>query len=296
MADELPHGGGTAAVHFEANGRAEAPPADVLRDGAQQVGGFVLADLHVGVARHAEGGRAADLHTREELRQVRLDEMFEEEEVRRAASFRRHRHEPRQRRGHLDAREARAAVLLLGKLDGEREREVRNEREGVGRVERERRQHRKDHALEVSRQLLAPLGLDRVPGQDAHALLGELGENVLGQGLRGEVQVAAHDLADRPELFDGGEPVRALLGHGRLELVVEARDADHEELVQVRMEDAEEFQPLQERPVRVEGLLEYPPVEGEPGDFPVEVERPVLEPVLGTCRFDETGFGHGEGC
>ena len=33
-----------------------------------------------------------------------------------------------------------------------------------------------------------------------------------------------------------------------LELLVQARDADHEELVEVRVEDREELHPLEERP------------------------------------------------
>ena len=53
----------------------------------------------VGVARDAEGGRAADLHAREELRQVRLDEVLEQQEVRpMRGALRRHRDEARQRR------------------------------------------------------------------------------------------------------------------------------------------------------------------------------------------------------
>jgi hypothetical protein len=36
------------------------------------------------------------------------------------------------------------------------------------------------------------------------------------------------------------------------------------------VEDAQELEPLEQRPVRVERLIEDAPVEGEPGNLPVE--------------------------
>src|SRR5262249_32919958 len=57
-------------------------------------------------------------------------------------------------------------------------------------------------------------------------------------------------------------------------------------------EDAEELEPLENRPVRVARLFEDPPVEGEPRHLPVEVERPVLELVFGRCRAEGKGFSH----
>src|SRR6185369_3172672 len=52
----------------------------------------------------------------------------------------------------------------------------------------------------------------------------------------------------------------------RVDHALQARDADHEELVEVRAHDREELEPLEDGDVRVERLLEDAPVEGEPGE------------------------------
>src|SRR5262249_33919049 len=107
--------------------------------------------------------------------------------------------------------------------------------------------------------------------------------------------VFAHDLADRLELFGWREPVGAALGDRGLELVVQSRDADHEELVQVRVEDAEELQALEKGPVGILGLLEDPAVEGEPGNLAVEVERTISKSVLGSRGIESLCFAHKRG-
>src|SRR5262249_48048531 len=84
----------------------------------------------------------------------------------------------------------------------------------------------------------------------------------------------------QPQLLGRRQAVGAALADGGFQLLVEARDPDHEELVQVRMEDREELQALEQRPARVLRLLEDPPVEGEPGDFAVEIEGMVRETVV----------------
>ena len=99
------------------------------------------------------------------------------------------------------------------------------------------------------------------------------------QGHAG-VDVALDDLADEPELLLGREAVGAAFGHRRLELLVQARDPDHEELVEVRVEDREELDPFEERPGRTQRFFENPAIEREPGDLAIEVEGTVVEPVV----------------
>jgi hypothetical protein len=52
------------------------------------------------------------------------------------------------------------------------------------------------------------------------------------------------------------------------------RDADHEELVEVRLRDAEELQTLEERPALVERLVEDALVECQPLELPVQEGQP----------------------
>ena len=51
----------------------------------------------------------------------------------------------------------------------------------------------------------------------------------------------------------------------------EAGDADHEELVKIAGGDRQEPHPLQDRVVRVLGLLKNAAVEVEPGQLPIDV-------------------------
>ena len=75
----------------------------------------------------------------------------------------------------------------------------------------------------------------------------------------------------------GRQPVGAARVDPRLDLVVQAGDPDHEELVEVGLVDRAELDPLQQRHRRVLGELQDALVEVEPGELAVEVERGVLE-------------------
>src|ERR1019366_5719778 len=75
------------------------------------------------------------------------------------------------------------------------------------------------------------------------------------------------------ESLGGREAVVRRLHDLRGELVEEARHADHEELVEVRLADREELQALEERPALVVGLFEHALVESQPGELPVEKRK-----------------------
>src|SRR5690606_3410298 len=63
-------------------------------------------------------------------------------------------------------------------------------------------------------------------------------------------------------------------GDAALDLLNQAGDADLEELVEVRREDCEELYAFEERVPRVLRLFEHAAVEGEPGEFAIEVGSP----------------------
>ena len=65
---------------LETHGRAEAAPGELLLQGGEQVLDVVLLDLQVLVAGDAEGEVLADLHAREQLVQVRGDDVLEGDE------------------------------------------------------------------------------------------------------------------------------------------------------------------------------------------------------------------------
>src|SRR6202011_1363764 len=81
-----------------------------------------------------------DVHAREEGLQVQGDDVLERHEPRVFGE----RDETRQHRWHLDSREALLPALWVAHRDREVERQVRDVRERVARVDRERSQNRKD--------------------------------------------------------------------------------------------------------------------------------------------------------
>ena len=85
------------------------------------------------------------------------------------------------------------------------------------------------------------------------------------------------------ELVGRGEPVGGTVHHPRDDLPAKAADADLEVLVQIAAEDGEELDALEQRCPRVERLVQDPPVELEPAQLPVEVQRGVPQ-VGGRCH------------
>ncbi len=77
---------------------------------------------------------------------------------------------------------------------------------------------------------------------------------------------------DLLQLRDGPQPVGRVVLRGAVAegLLAQAGHADHEELVQVRAEDREELDPLEQRVGRVLRFFEHPLVEFQPGQFAVD--------------------------
>ena len=171
LAQRLAH----ARADLEAHDLAEAAPAQLLLDGAQQVVGLVV-DLEVGVARDAEDVVVDDLHAREERVEVLGDELLERDERAPVAD----RHEAREHLlRHLHARERLLLGLRVAHEHGERERQVGDVRERPPEPDRQRREHGEDLAPEALVELRAVLR--RRPRRSAtmpDAVLGERGPQV----------------------------------------------------------------------------------------------------------------------
>jgi hypothetical protein len=119
---------------------------------------------------------------------------------------------------------------------------------------------------------------------------GERRQELVGeQALRGLDQ-RPDPLADLRPPHARGEPLRRAGVHTFGDLLLDAADADHEELVEVRVEDRQEPQPLEQRVLRVLGLFEHAGVEREPRQLAIEI------PVRGLReggRFGWDGAGLG---
>ena len=243
-----------------------------LQRGAQVLDLF-LVDEQVGVAGDAELVAAEHVHAGEQLADVGVEHRGQEHVgVLLGAQFARQPDHARQRARCLHDRSARVAAEGIAALefDGEVQALVEHAREGVGGVEADRRQHRHHLAHEI---LVDPRALRLGPqaaAQEDHAFLLERGQDVVVEQfvlLRDDL---VHLVADALEQVGGGDAVLARLAAADADLLLDAGDADLEELVEVARHDAQETQALEQRHGGVGGLGEHAALELQQGQFAVE--------------------------
>ena len=156
----------------------------------------------------------------------------------------------------------------------------------------QRREHGEHLAAEALVERLALLGVDLVDADDADAVLGQRGAQVALDAACLAVGQLDDPLAELVDDLRRRAPVGARVAEAGVDLVVQAGDADHEELVEVRREDGRELQSLHERLLVLLGELEHARVELDPRQLAVVVERGIVE-VGGRRR--ELGLGRRDG-
>ena len=148
-------------------------------------------------------------------------------------------------------------------------------RERVAGIDGERRHHGQEPALEVVQEIAGLLGrlLPRADQADP------MGFEARDERLDEEPVLLLDEVVDPGG--DGqhglarGEPVGSDRAVARGDLALEPGHPDHVVLVQIRAEDGEELDALEERHRLVLGLLEHPAIELEPGQLAVD-ERGVV--------------------
>jgi hypothetical protein len=166
---------------------------------------------------------------------------------------------------------------VVTQQDAEAEREVGDVGEGATEADHQRRQRREDLVLEAIVDLGPLLGAGAVEGDDPDSALLERRPQVAAEALAEAVVELQHPPLDRVDLLLRGEAVGTAGFDPGIELVEEAGDPDHEELVEVVGVDAAEPQSLQQRHLGVLAEFENPLVEVEPGELAVEVEGGVVD-------------------
>ena len=262
-------------VELQAYGRSHAPTAQSGLHLGQQIAGPRSLRLDLRVAGHANRAARDDVVPVVEPREVQSDDVLEEHELV-ASRGARQLHEPRDDLARqVNHRELGARKHgLRDRTEGrhEAQRAVREVRKWVPGVDRERREHRQERAADV---LLEE---------------GALGGCRVHSAARGRhpparaparARRSSSDAAARESSCSAGR--HRVQGLGRRESIgthrrcfsadhaLQAGDADHEELVQVRAHDCEELHPLEQRDGRVEGLLEHALVELQPRELAVDV-------------------------
>ena len=209
---------------------------------------------------------------REERLDVGAHDVLEEHERGAAVGKgRRELDEAGEHRRQLDARELRASLVL------DRDREVLaavgDVRERMPGVERQRRQDGRDLALEVAREVRRQIL--RVVGrlEEPDAVRGQLRPQRVGPALGLLVEHLPRAGADERELLLGRQSVGRDVLAVRAQLLLQRRDANHEELVEVRADDGEELDALEDRVPPVARLVEHALVERQPAELAVDIER-----------------------
>jgi len=124
------------------------------------------------------------------------------------------------------------------------------------------------------------------------ALLVELGLNILEPAAVSDLLLGVDEAADGGELLVGGRAVGGKDGDASGELLLDAGDADHKELVKVGGEDREELDAFEERMAGIEGFLEDAEVELEPAELAVDIRRLFGRRLDGTQYFRSNCHSH----
>src|ERR1700678_3444296 len=106
-------------------------------------------------------------------------------------------------------------------------------RKGTSRIERQRRQRRKNRLLEILVHRGALFIREVSVVHDVNAGGVESGYKFLRPAIVRVAKQANHRSTDGPYLFDGSHTIRAGLQHAFLDLSLQAGNADHEEFVDV---------------------------------------------------------------
>ena len=115
-----------------------------------------------------------------------------------------------------------------------------------------------------------PLGLGDVAAVDQHDA--DVGQDVAQVApdrllVLGEPR---HRLVDHVQLLERRAAVGAAFGDAFADLGLDAGDADHEEFIKVIGRNRQESHPLQRGMAGIDGFLQHPAIEMQPGKFPID--------------------------
>ncbi len=258
----------TGAQHFEPDRVAEVALREFHPHRLAQVVHLALIDRQIGIARHPELGKPADLPAREEFLQVRANRRRQQHKCLFARrELRRQRDHPRQHARDLQDRDSRwspEGVLAL-ELDDEVQRLVQHLRERVRGVEADRRQQRSHFALEIVTHpgALLRIALRVIDDHDAMPFERRHDRPVVEVVLPLDQAMRTFD-HHRIRRCDRARRAGAnLLG--------QVRHPDLEEFIEVGRDDADVAQPLRQRNRSTQGHRQHAFVERKQRQLPVQV-------------------------
>ena len=138
-------------------------------------------------------------------------------------------------------------------------------------IDRERRQDGEDLCFEKCPDRVR-LARRKVPHlHELNAMGGQRRPQLVAQRTAATFEQRAHAHVNRLQLFRGSKRVRLILRCARRDFAPQSGDAHHIELVEIRTEDREELQALEQRDTLVQCFFKDTRVEVEPTELAIEI-------------------------
>ena len=163
------------------------------------------------------------------------------------------------------------ALALFVQKDGQIQTAIAQRREGVALIHRKRREHRPHVASEANLQG-GSLFLRKIvrPDKEDSGLAGQFGRDIAAPILVEGSHHVVRAGADAGQLFDRRHAIGVDVHHTARHQLLEARNADHEELVEIARHDGLEFQPLGQLNRGIACLFQDARIELQPRQFAVK--------------------------
>ena len=144
-------------------------------------------------------------------------------------------------------------------------------------IDGERRQRRKDVLREVRARCRALLCIERVGRDEVQPVPLQARKDVARPDPALLLHHGVDVRADRRELLVGQEAVGSGLADAAELLLLEAGDAHHEEFIEIRRDDRQELEPLEDRQRCIRRLFQDPRIELKPRELAVEEQLRIVQ-------------------
>ena len=140
--------------------------------------------------------------------------------------------------------------------------------------------HRLDFAVEIRSQPIPVCGRPACPTHEADSLrIQSRHDFFIEKAILLRYQFVAL-LTDCPEQLPWRQHVRPRWGGRELFPLLQTADADLEKFIEISRDNAEEFEPLEQRHAPIFSLMQHPPAELQRAEFPVDVVIGEFEIVI----------------
>ena len=143
----------------------------------------------------------------------------------------------------------------------------------MSRIDGQRREHREHFRLKERRHPLHFIGRKLVHAHEANAVRFERRQQLLMQRNPATLKQLFDSRACRNQLVRGRQRIWLILRRTAGDFASQTGKADHVELVQVRAEDCQKLQTLQQRNARVQCFFKDARVELEPTQLTVQIRQ-----------------------